>query len=110
MRLTQKTVATRVSDKLEKEIIEIMNLEGLDKSTAIRKILEIGVDEWKKRRAIELYRSGKVTLWKSSQLAGLSLREMLDELNRLRIPAHINLKDLEEDIEAAKKAEVKGRK
>ncbi len=110
MSLTQKTVATRIPDKLEKEIIEIMNLEGLDKSTAVRKILEIGVDEWKKRRAIELYRSGKVTLWKSSQLAGLSLREMLNEFNRLRIPAHITPKDLEEDIEAAKKAEAKGRK
>lgn len=102
----QKTIATRISPKLEEEIVMFMEEEGLDKSTAIRRILEIGVNEWKKKRAIELYRSGKITLWKASQISGMSLREMLEELNRLRITTHVTAKDLEEDIEAAKKAEV----
>ena len=101
----QKTIATRISSKLEEEIIRFMEEEGLDKSTAIRRILEIGVSEWKKKRAIELYRSGKITLWKASQISGISLREMLEELNRLRITTHVTAKDLEEDIEAAKKTE-----
>jgi len=103
----QKTIATRISSELEEEIIKFMEEEGLDKSTAIRRILEIGVSEWKKRRVIELYRSGKITLWKASQLAGLSLREMIEEVNRLRITTHVTAKDIEEDIEAAKKAEAK---
>jgi len=101
----QKTVATRISSELEEEIISFMREEGLDKSTAIRRILEIGVNEWKKRRAIELYRTEKITLWKASQIAGLSIREMLEELNRLRIVTHVTARDLEEDVEAAKKAE-----
>ncbi len=101
----QKTVATRIPVELEEEIIRFMNEEGLDKSAAIRRILEIGVGEWKRRRTVELYMSGKVTLWKASQMWGVSLREMLDELNRLRITAHVTAKDIEEDIEAAKKAE-----
>lgn len=74
---------------MEEEIFRFMKEEGLDKSTAIRRILEIGVGEWKRRRAIELYRSGKVTLWKASQIWAVSLREMLDELNRLRIITHV---------------------
>lgn len=101
----QKTIATRISSQLEEEIVRFMEEEGLDKSTAIRRILEIGVSEWKKKRAIELYRSGQITLWKASQISGISLREMLEELNRLRITTHVTAKDLEEDIEAAKKAE-----
>lgn len=101
----QKTIATRISPQLEEEIARFMEEEGLDKSTAIRRILEIGVSEWKKKRAIELYRSGQITLWKASQISGISLREMLEELNRLRITTHVTAKDLEEDIEAAKKAE-----
>ena len=101
----QKTIATRISPQLEEEIAKFMEEEGLDKSTAIRRILEIGVSEWKKKRAIELYRSGQITLWKASQISGISLREMLEELNRLRITTHVTAKDLEEDIEAAKKAE-----
>jgi predicted HTH domain antitoxin len=101
----QRTIAARISRELEEEIIEFMEEEGLDKSAAVRRILEIGVDEWKKRRAIELYRAGKVTLWKASQIAGLSFREMLDELNRLKIITHVTVEDIKEDIEAAMKAE-----
>lgn len=102
----QKTIATRIPIQLEEEIARFMEEEGLDKSTAIRRILEMGVSEWKRRRAIELYSSGKITLWKASQISGLSLREMIEELNRLRITTHVTSRDLEEDIEAAKKAEV----
>lgn len=101
----RKTIATRISSQLEEEIAKFMEEEGLDKSTAIRRILEIGLSEWKKKRAIELYRSGQITLWKASQISGISLREMLEELNRLRITTHVTAKDLEEDIEAAKKTE-----
>jgi len=101
----RKTVATRIPSKLEQEIIQFMKEQGLDKSTAIRRILEIGVTEWKRKRAIELYRLGKVTLRKASQIAGISLREMLEELNRQRIAFHVTAQNLEEDIEAAKKAE-----
>jgi len=54
---------------------------------------------------VELYRAGKVTLWKTSQIAGLSLREMLDELNKLRIVTHVTVEDIGEDVEAAVKAE-----
>ena len=100
--MMQRTVATRIPAELENEIRNFMKEEGIDKSTAVRNILEIGVKEWKKSRAVQLYTSGKTTLWKASQISGLSLREMLDELNRLRIPTHVTAKDLEEDIEAAK--------
>jgi len=101
----QKTVATRVPVELEEAIIKFMDEEGLDKSTAIRRILEIGVGEWKRSRAVDLYRTGKATLWKASQIWGVPLREMLEELNRLRITVHVTTKDIEEDIEDAKRAE-----
>ena len=101
----KKTIATRIPIELEEAILEFMKNEGVDKSTAIRRILEMGINEWKKKRAIELYRAEKITLWKASEIAGVSLREMLNELNRLRIVMHVAAKELEEDIEAAKEAE-----
>lgn len=102
-----KTVAARIPIELEEQITRFMEEEGLDKSTALRRVLEIGVGEWKRRKAVDLYRSGKVTLWKASQIWGVSLREMLDELSRLRITAHVTAKDIEEDIEAARAAEAR---
>lgn len=38
----------------------------------------------------------------SFSIADVSLREMLEELNRLRIPIHVTAEDIEEDIRAAK--------
>jgi len=101
----QKTIATRVPVELQEQITKFMNEEGLDKSTPIRRIPEIGVGEWKKRRTVDLCRSGKVTLWKASQIWGVPLREMLEELNRLRITVNVAAKDIEEDVEDPKKAE-----
>jgi predicted HTH domain antitoxin len=103
VRTLQRTVATRIPKELEGEIRRFMEEEGLDRSAAIRRILEIGVSEWKRRRTVELYRSGRVTLWRSAQIAGLSLREMIEELYRLKAITHVSVEDLEEDLEAAKR-------
>jgi len=43
----QKTIATRVSRELEEEIIRFMEEEGLDKPAAIKRILEIRMEEKK---------------------------------------------------------------
>ncbi len=37
------TIATRVDEKVERFISDIMNTEGLDKSSTIRKLLEAGI-------------------------------------------------------------------
>ncbi|MHA1379428.1 MAG: UPF0175 family protein [Candidatus Helarchaeota archaeon] len=99
-----KNIAARIPKELEDDIEDFMKDKGLDKSSAIRKILEIGLDEWKKSKAVELFRLKRVTLWKASEIAGISLREMMDELNRQKIPLHITIQDIEEDIKASKKA------
>ncbi|MFX0132229.1 MAG: UPF0175 family protein [Candidatus Hodarchaeota archaeon] len=100
-----KNIATRISKELEKDIESFMKDKGLDKSSAVRKILEMGLNEWKKKKAIELFSLKRVTLWKASEIAGISLREMMDELNKQKIPIHVSIRDIEEDIKAAKEAE-----
>ena len=102
-----KNIAARIPSELEEEIENFMKENGLDKSSAIRKILELGINEWKKERALELYKLRRVTLWKASQIAGISLREMIDELTNQNIPINITAKEIIEDIEAAYDAEKK---
>jgi len=99
-----KNIAARIPKELEEDIELFMKDKGLDRSSAIRKVLEIGITEWRKSRAVELYRRRRVTLWKASQIAKASLREMMDELKIQRIPLNTTLEDLEEDILAAKEA------
>ncbi|MHA1145550.1 MAG: UPF0175 family protein [Candidatus Helarchaeota archaeon] len=100
-----KNIASRIHKELEADIEEFMKERGLDKSSAIRIILQIGIAEWKKNRAIELYKIKRITLWKASQMAGLSLREIIEELNRRKIPINVTTQEIIEDIKAASEAE-----
>ena len=96
-----KIVSTRISEDLEKELKLIEEVEKTDRATVIRKLLSIGVSEWKKKYALDLYREGKVSLWKAAKIAGLSLWEMIDLLAKEKVLLNYTIEDLREDIEAA---------
>ena len=76
--LTLKPLAVRIPEEIEKEIQEMIELEGLDKATAVRALLELGIGEWRKQTALELLRTGKVTFAKAAEIAKLSLWEFAD--------------------------------
>jgi predicted HTH domain antitoxin len=76
--LTLKPLAVRIPTELEKEILEIIEQEKLDKATVVRNLLEIGMVEWRKQTALEFLREGKVTFAKAAQMAKLSLWEFAD--------------------------------
>jgi predicted HTH domain antitoxin len=95
-----KTVAVRIPREIEKEMKVIIETEGLDKSAAFRKILEKGLKEWKKELALKLLQEGRVTLWKSAKIAGLSIWEMLDLIEKRGAVLPIRAEDVIEDIRA----------
>ncbi|MHA1267566.1 MAG: UPF0175 family protein [Candidatus Helarchaeota archaeon] len=100
-----KIIAARIPKELDKEIAEFMKDKGLDKSAAVRKILKLGISNWKIEKSIDLFVKKKVTIWKASQIANISLREMMNELNNRKIPLNISTQDVIEDIKAAQEAE-----
>jgi predicted HTH domain antitoxin len=67
--------------------------------------LKIGSLGWRERKALELYRDKKVSLWRAARIAGLTLGEMLDIAEGEGIPAHVSVEDIEEDMRAAREAE-----
>jgi len=76
--LTLKPLAVRIPKEIEKEILEVVEREKLDKATAVRTLLEMGIVEWRKQTALELLRDGKVTFAKAAEIAKLSLWEFAD--------------------------------
>ena len=78
-----------LSVKLEREkmkvLEEIAGEENTDRSAVARKLLDMGIRQWRIDRAVQLILSNKVSVWKASELAGVSLREMLDILSERRI-------------------------
>ncbi len=53
------------------------------------------------RAALRLYSEGKATLWKAAELAGLSLWEMVEEVEERGVELQYGSEELEEDFEAA---------
>ena len=68
----------RIPKEIEEEILKVVEREKLDKATAVRTLLELGIVEWRKQAALELLRDGKVTFAKAAEMAKLSLWEFAD--------------------------------
>jgi hypothetical protein len=47
------TISTRVPDELEAELEAYLEDEKLDRSTAVRKLLSEGLEEWRRERALD---------------------------------------------------------
>lgn len=83
--LTLKPLAVRIPEEIEKEIQMVIEREGLDKATAVRTLLELGIGEWRKQTALELLREGKVTFAKAAEIAKLPLWEFADLVKQRNI-------------------------
>ena len=96
-------VSTRVPDNMAKDLKEIEKEEKADRATVVRKLLAKAITEWKLERALVLYSSGKVTLWKASKIAGLSLWEMMEIVRDRKVSFQYAYEDFREDFEKALK-------
>ena len=106
--LTLKPLAVRVPAELEKEILEIIKKEKLDKATVVRNLLETGITEWKKQTALELLQSGKATFAKAADIAKLSLWEFADLVKQHNMAwVKYEPEDAETDFRKASAAERK---
>ncbi len=97
------TTSVRLPKETVEEIEKLSKEEGIDKGTLIRKLIAESLREYKIKKALELYREGKVSLWKAAEIAGITYREALEELKKRNIPFKYDLEDLEVDISWAMK-------
>ncbi len=93
-----KTLTTRAPDSLAKEIETLAEEEHLDKSSLIRRLLAEAVQEKRKRKALELYREGKVSMGKAASIAKLSIWEMLDLIREKGLHIDYGSEELFEDL------------
>lgn len=80
-----KTV--RVSKHLLKAIRRRAKAEDVDESTAIRQLIAIGA----KNYAVDMYKAGKITLNDTSDLAGITIREMIDLVLECGVRGNVRL-------------------
>ena len=92
------TTSVRLPKEIVEEIERLSREEGVDKGTLIRKLIAESLKEYKIKKALELYREGKVTLWKAAEIAGITYSEALEKLKKRNIPFKYDSEDLEVDI------------
>jgi len=91
-----KNLTVRVDEETLGEIERVAKADRVDRSTVARDLLKIGIRETRKKRALELYRKGKCTLWRAAQLADVPLREMIELVTEDKAPMHITPEDVDE--------------
>lgn len=66
------TISARVPDELESELEAYLEDENLDRSTAVRKLVSEGLEEWRREQAVEQLAAGSISFSKAAELAGMS--------------------------------------
>ncbi len=101
------TKLASVTARLNVESIEYINkissLFHIDKSTAFRKLLEKGIQEDKREKALELYLKGEYSLEKATHFAGMYVGDFLEFMREKGIEKNITLEDFKETLKHAKK-------
>jgi len=93
------TVSARLPEELEAEFESYLEAEHLDRSTAVRKLLAEGLEEWRTERALERLATGEVTFARAAELAGVSTWE-LAQLASERDVTWVDDDRLAEDLDA----------
>lgn len=70
-------------------------LEKIDESTAIRQLLALGAEEY----AIELFKQGKITFNEAAELAGVTVRKMVDLLQQHGVRGNVRLDQQRKSLE-----------
>ncbi len=97
-----QVVAARLPKEVAREIERIAMEEKLDKSAVIGRATDLYIKRWKIEKGIRLYEEGKVTAMKAAILAGQSIWEFLEELDKRKISVRYSADEFIEDFEAAR--------
>jgi|SRR3989344_125296 len=98
-----QAVGIRLDSKMRGKIETVSKEEHLDRSMAIRLLLEEGYDNYAKRKAAEEYKTGRITISKAAEKAGFTLWEMEQFLISKGYKSQYSTEDLEEELLAIAK-------
>ena len=80
--MTEVTISARIPKVLEKELERLMREEHLEKSAALRKLLHMGLKNYRLEKALAELGEGRISLSRAAEDAGMSVWELMDEAAR----------------------------
>lgn len=97
-----KHVTARVPEDVYEAIETIREDEQTDRSTAIKRLLERGIEDWKLDTAVRRYEEATVSLGRAADIADVSLWRLLDVLDERGVEVNYTEADLEADLAAVR--------
>ena len=97
------SITTRLGmDNLD-YIKKISKMFNLDRSTAFRNVLQKGIEEDKKEKALDLYIKGKFSIEQAAKFADIYIGEFFELMKAKGIESNLTIEDFEESVKHAKK-------
>ncbi|MBU4201728.1 MAG: UPF0175 family protein [Candidatus Altiarchaeales archaeon] len=90
-----------ISIRLDKGFVRSLDRIGADysgRSSFMRELLNLGLQEYRTELAVEKYMQGEVSTWKAAEIANLSLRKMNQLLRERGVEMHYSEQSLREDL------------
>jgi len=72
----------RIPEELSEELATIAEEEGLDKADVARQMLVRSVRSYRLERGIRRFQAGQISMSRVAEESGLSIYDVMDELNR----------------------------
>jgi predicted HTH domain antitoxin len=96
------SISARIPEDEERELAEVIEILGEDKSTVIRKALNEGLGSLRERIAIQRYQAGEISVNQAARLAGVSIAEWFEIAREHNLTTQLKPGDLESDADAAR--------
>ncbi|MGV9203861.1 MAG: UPF0175 family protein [Promethearchaeia archaeon] len=94
-------LSVRLNEDLEKKLEFVMKkLQIVDKSSFIRQLMDKSLTDEMIEVLAQQIEEKQMSAWKAAEIAGISLRKMLDELKKRKISSY-DEQALEEDLNFA---------
>lgn len=101
--MTEEVVSVRLEEEILRYAEERAREEKISKSAVIRKLLSLGLEYDRLKKAVELYRDRKVSLGKAAEIADMPITQMMDWLVRFGVKSNITLEDYKNGLKHARK-------
>ncbi|MBU2477281.1 UPF0175 family protein [Candidatus Micrarchaeota archaeon] len=98
-----QAIGIRLDTEFLSKIENLSKAESLDRSTAMRLLMEEGYKEYMKKKAAENYLAGKFTISKAAENAGITIWEMEEFLLKKGFKSQYSVEDLKEELEKIRK-------
>lgn len=96
-------MSIRMPAELEKELKYFAREEKLDQtSDAARKLISLGMENWRKEKALRLFSEGKISFTKAAHMTQISVWEWAELIRERKIVWIKNRDMILEDIRKAK--------